>query len=159
MLSWMKSQDHHLKWLNFGRPKFSQGWNFAWLDSRNYAKFAKIREIFFTAMRNDSFLEQRNAVCDYQSGGGIWNSTISGIRNEASFTNGIRCTKLHAEVEWKNEFRIIKGRSRNECKKFLIVEEWNLYSTIITLPSLAPNKCLWISLASPACSTIALLAI
>ena len=26
-------------------------------------------------MRNDAFIEQRNAVSDYQSGSGIWNST------------------------------------------------------------------------------------
>ena len=31
-------------------------------------------------MRNDAFFEQRNAVLDYPSGGGIWNSTIMEFR-------------------------------------------------------------------------------
>ena len=70
-------------------------------------------------MQNDAFLQQRNAVPDYPSGGGIWNSKIAefGMKLYLRAEFGI---KDHTRN--RNE-KIIKGGTWNECKIFLVARE------------------------------------
>ena len=59
-------------------------------------------------MRNDAFLEQRNAVPDYQSGGGIWKSTIA----EFGMKLYLRAEFSVEDHTRKRNERIIRGGTR-----------------------------------------------
>ena len=70
-------------------------------------------------MQNDAFIEQWNAVTDYPSGGGIWNSTI------AEFVMKL-CLRAEFGVQdhtRKRNGRIINGGTQNKWKIFLVVKE------------------------------------
>ena len=70
-------------------------------------------------VRNEDYLEQRNAVPDYPSGGGIWNSTIAefGMKLYLRAEFGIQ-----DHTRNRNE-KIIKGSTRTECKIFRVARE------------------------------------
>ena len=70
-------------------------------------------------MQNHAFIEQWNAVTDYPSGGGIWNSTIAefGLKLYLRAEFGVK------DYTRKRNERIIGGGKRNECKIFLAARE------------------------------------